>query len=97
MISRHNRVDTLFFATAEFIFDDWHRFLGWSWGIGKRKKEENKAVFLLLDYHCFAMDVMALQMVVVCPDHRPHSHLLMVSPELGQELVGFQSVICYCD
>ena len=28
MISRHNRVDTLFFATAEFIFDDWHRFLG---------------------------------------------------------------------
>lgn len=28
MISRHNRVGTLFFATAEFIFDDWHRFLG---------------------------------------------------------------------
>ena len=28
MISRHNRVATLFFATAEFIFDDWHRFLG---------------------------------------------------------------------
>ena len=27
MISRHNRVGTLFFATAEFIFDDWHRFL----------------------------------------------------------------------
>lgn len=25
---RHNRVGTLFFATAEFIFDDWHRFLG---------------------------------------------------------------------
>ena len=29
MISRHNRVGTLFFATAEFIFDDWHRFLGY--------------------------------------------------------------------
>ena len=28
MISRHNRVGTLFFTTAEFIFDDWHRFLG---------------------------------------------------------------------
>ena len=28
MISRHSRVGTLFFATAEFIFDDWHRFLG---------------------------------------------------------------------
>ncbi|MBE6311515.1 MAG: hypothetical protein E7080_10790 [Bacteroidales bacterium] len=28
MISRHNRVGTLFFATAEFVFDDWHRFLG---------------------------------------------------------------------
>ena len=27
MISRHNRVGTLIFATAEFIFVDWHRFL----------------------------------------------------------------------
>ena len=66
-------------------------------GIGKRKKEENKAVFLLLDYHCFAMDVMALQMVVVFPDHRPHSHRLMVSPELGHKLLGFQSENRYCD
>ena len=28
MVSRHNRVGTLFFATAEFVFYDWHRFLG---------------------------------------------------------------------
>ena len=53
MISRHNRVGTLFFATAEFIFDDWHRFLGVVVGIGKRKKEENKTVFLLLALSLF--------------------------------------------
>ena len=60
MISRHNRVGTLFFATAEFIFDDWHRFLGVVVGDRKTQKEENSFVFLLLDYHSFAMDVMAL-------------------------------------
>ena len=38
MISRHNRVGTLFFATAEFIFDDWHRFLGVV--VGDRKTQE---------------------------------------------------------
>ena len=95
MISRHNRVGTLFFATAEFIFDDWHRFLGVV--VGDRKTQEGGKLFLLLYYHSFAMDVMALQMVVVCPDHRHHSHRLMVSPELGQELVGFQSENRYCD
>jgi hypothetical protein len=38
MISRHNRDGTLFFATAEFIFDDWHRFLGVV--VGDRKTQE---------------------------------------------------------
>ena len=38
MISRHNRVAPLFFATAEFIFDDWHRFLGVV--VGDRKTQE---------------------------------------------------------
>ena len=69
----------------------------WSWGIGKRKKEETVSFSSFLHYHSFAMDVMALQMVVVYPDHRHHSHRLMVSPELGQELVGFQSENRYCD
>ena len=66
-------------------------------GDWKTQEGGKQAVFLLLDYHCFAMDVIALQMVVVCLDHRPHSHRLMVSPELGQELVGFQSENRYCD
>ena len=92
MISRHNRDGTLFFAT----FDDWHRFWGGR-GVSENARRRKTIVFLLLDYHCFAMDVMALQMVVVCPDHRHHSHRLMVSPELGQELVGFQSENRYCD